>query len=113
MTDSPYGPQASHRLDGDVPESRAHPPAVSGQIVPAGAHDPAGRSQDPLSPGRADAPAPGAGYGAPTNIYVVQAPKSVGVAFVLTRSEEHTSELQSRGHLVCRLLLEKKKHKEE
>src|SRR5439155_19411391 len=28
-----------------------------------------------------------------------------------TRSEEHTSELQSRGHLVCRLLLEKKKGK--
>src|SRR5207253_10955894 len=27
----------------------------------------------------------------------------------LARSEEHTSELQSRGHLVCRLLLEKKK----
>src|SRR5690625_6870026 len=27
----------------------------------------------------------------------------------LVRSEEHTSELQSRGHLVCRLLLEKKK----
>src|SRR5439155_13997388 len=27
-----------------------------------------------------------------------------------TRSEEHTSELQSRGHLVCRLLLEKKKN---
>src|SRR5439155_22450412 len=27
------------------------------------------------------------------------------------RSEEHTSELQSRGHLVCRLLLEKKKGK--
>src|SRR5207253_11281574 len=30
-------------------------------------------------------------------------------ADVLHRSEEHTSELQSRGHLVCRLLLEKKK----
>src|SRR2546429_4392426 len=28
-----------------------------------------------------------------------------------TRSEEHTSELQSRLHLVCRLLLEKKKNK--
>src|SRR5690625_5806759 len=28
----------------------------------------------------------------------------------LHRSEEHTSELQSRGHLVCRLLLEKKKY---
>src|SRR5690625_6306949 len=27
----------------------------------------------------------------------------------MSRSEEHTSELQSRGHLVCRLLLEKKK----
>src|SRR5690625_5607374 len=32
-----------------------------------------------------------------------------GDSFV--RSEEHTSELQSRGHLVCRLLLEKKKEK--
>src|SRR5690625_6685265 len=30
----------------------------------------------------------------------------------IRRSEEHTSELQSRGHLVCRLLLEKKKQKE-
>src|SRR5207253_7524147 len=29
-----------------------------------------------------------------------------------SRSEEHTSELQSRGHLVCRLLLEKKKKKQ-
>src|SRR5690625_6340887 len=29
--------------------------------------------------------------------------------FEQARSEEHTSELQSRGHLVCRLLLEKKK----
>src|SRR5690625_7289846 len=32
-------------------------------------------------------------------------------AAVIHRSEEHTSELQSRGHLVCRLLLEKKKRK--
>src|SRR2546429_6163703 len=31
-------------------------------------------------------------------------------ALRLLRSEEHTSELQSRLHLVCRLLLEKKKH---
>src|SRR5690554_6955097 len=29
------------------------------------------------------------------------------------RSEEHTSELQSRPHLVCRLLLEKKKKKKQ
>src|SRR5437660_9363330 len=34
--------------------------------------------------------------------------KRAGVR-IATRSEEHTSELQSRGHLVCRLLLEKKK----
>src|SRR5690625_6722447 len=32
-----------------------------------------------------------------------------GVDGTVRRSEEHTSELQSRGHLVCRLLLEKKK----
>src|SRR5215813_3865653 len=31
----------------------------------------------------------------------------------LRRSEEHTSELQSRPHLVCRLLLEKKKKKKK
>src|SRR5690625_6900631 len=30
------------------------------------------------------------------------------IAIAEVRSEEHTSELQSRGHLVCRLLLEKK-----
>src|SRR2546422_7791847 len=30
----------------------------------------------------------------------------------IVRSEEHTSELQSRLHLVCRLLLEKKKYKQ-
>src|SRR5690625_6828274 len=32
---------------------------------------------------------------------------------IFVRSEEHTSELQSRGHLVCRLLLEKKKNKHQ
>src|SRR5687768_18231566 len=40
------------------------------------------------------------------------APKSgasVGPSELARRSEEHTSELQSRLHLVCRLLLEKKK----
>src|SRR5690554_7382696 len=33
------------------------------------------------------------------------------IVFTTSRSEEHTSELQSRPHLVCRLLLEKKKKK--
>src|SRR2546422_546785 len=36
---------------------------------------------------------------------------SIG-ALAVARSEEHTSELQSRLHLVCRLLLEKKKNKQ-
>src|SRR5690625_7816068 len=35
--------------------------------------------------------------------------RGAATATALRRSEEHTSELQSRGHLVCRLLLEKKK----
>src|SRR3712207_7934616 len=33
-----------------------------------------------------------------------------GLSYEYIRSEEHTSELQSRQYLVCRLLLEKKKH---
>src|SRR2546422_6473711 len=41
-----------------------------------------------------------------TGIYRLEGDK-----FVTKRSEEHTSELQSRLHLVCRLLLEKKKKK--
>src|SRR3712207_8334838 len=37
-------------------------------------------------------------------------PPHMFVDEALKRSEEHTSELQSRQYLVCRLLLEKKKH---
>src|SRR5206468_5006758 len=45
-----------------------------------------------------------------TLIIAVAIPLSVLVTFItLYRSEEHTSELQSRSDLVCRLLLEKKK----
>src|SRR5690606_40902834 len=36
-----------------------------------------------------------------------------GLDFSFSRSEEHTSELQSRENLVCRLLLEKKKDRED
>src|SRR5690554_7381934 len=36
-----------------------------------------------------------------------------GRGYYENRSEEHTSELQSRPHLVCRLLLEKKKKKKK
>src|SRR5690625_6545431 len=52
--------------------------------------------------------------GEPTRVgYEVRDGKKVRIAKKsgeALRSEEHTSELQSRGHLVCRLLLEKKKN---
>src|SRR2546422_2367771 len=38
--------------------------------------------------------------------------RAMKTRLILVRSEEHTSELQSRLHLVCRLLLEKKKKKD-
>src|SRR5690625_5506687 len=41
--------------------------------------------------------------------FLVQYAAFLGGILKGDRSEEHTSELQSRGHLVCRLLLEKKK----
>src|SRR5690625_6618752 len=47
-----------------------------------------------------------AGIGAAVLVVKVERALQVERPF---RSEEHTSELQSRGHLVCRLLLEKKK----
>src|SRR3712207_8432406 len=40
---------------------------------------------------------------------VVSDPRSATTFYIVIRSEEHTSELQSRQYLVCRLLLEKKK----
>src|SRR5258707_9601218 len=40
----------------------------------------------------------------------VMIPRTIGNVF---RSEEHTSELQSRQYLVCRLLLEKKKKRKK
>src|SRR3712207_7836123 len=46
-------------------------------------------------------------YGKQANYWYVWGP--LALAFAL-RSEEHTSELQSRQYLVCRLLLEKKKN---
>src|SRR5207244_11644875 len=43
------------------------------------------------------------------NVLTIGAPLVSTLCTLLTRSEEHTSELQSPDHLVCRLLLEKKK----
>src|SRR5690625_5575098 len=50
------------------------------------------------------APAPPYAYGLPPDGGHAEPPSM----HIDDRSEEHTSELQSRGHLVCRLLLEKK-----
>src|SRR3712207_8125396 len=46
---------------------------------------------------------------AATTCSAVWTPARACASAVLARSEEHTSELQSRPYLVCRLLLEKKK----
>src|SRR3712207_1467236 len=45
---------------------------------------------------------------AETNVRVTNSLGQAVNVYVLSRSEEHTSELQSRQYLVCRLLLEKK-----
>src|SRR5256886_7943612 len=42
---------------------------------------------------------------------IVAQPLAGSDEVVMSRSEEHTSELQSQSNLVCRLLLEKKKHR--
>src|SRR5690606_40268273 len=47
--------------------------------------------------------------GLPVKTHLLAA--AAAVALTVSRSEEHTSELQSRENLVCRLLLEKKKKK--
>src|SRR3712207_8641275 len=48
-------------------------------------------------------------FGRPTSETPGRSVEMVGRPLAIARSEEHTSELQSRQYLVCRLLLEKKK----
>src|SRR5690348_17523869 len=62
---------------------------------------------DPLVPVWQDILAKLVDYPVDANGFMIGA----GVPFAKSRSEEHTSELQSPVHLVCRLLLEKKKKK--
>src|SRR2546425_9734467 len=50
-------------------------------------------------------------YSTPNGSQPVMRPSSVIGTMTISRSEEHTSELQSLAYLVCRLLLEKKKQK--
>src|SRR2546422_6148703 len=58
----------------------------------------------PPRPGEASHPAPSARKSA------TRTAQKTALCAPCERSEEHTSELQSRLHLVCRLLLEKKKN---
>src|SRR2546422_6480505 len=55
-------------------------------------------------------PAPEPSLSGPRTSATMDARKLMRVRTIYVRSEEHTSELQSRLHLVCRLLLEKKKN---
>src|SRR3712207_7161513 len=54
-------------------------------------------------------PAVGEGMGGGSSVGLLYAAPAAGAFLATLRSEEHTSELQSRQYLVCRLLLEKKK----
>src|SRR5690554_7023702 len=49
----------------------------------------------------------------PNSIRIIVQMTIIASLVIVVRSEEHTSELQSRPHLVCRLLLEKKKKKKK
>src|SRR5438552_4453978 len=60
----------------------------------------------------ASAQTPAARFASQPPFAVVSGSSRLMAASLATRSEEHTSELQSPDHLVCRLLLEKKKKKQ-
>src|SRR3712207_7348388 len=74
---------------------------TAGVAVELGEHDPAEADAVPEGLGR--------GHGVLADHRVDDEQRLVGLDGV--RSEEHTSELQSRQYLVCRLLLEKKKNR--
>src|SRR3712207_8857508 len=67
-------------------------------VARLGADEPVGGLDVMIGEDRTQEPLHGGGGGRPA------------AAADLLRSEEHTSELQSRQYIVCRLLLEKKKH---
>src|SRR5690606_41691249 len=75
------------------------------------AHRPGGAWRAPAVRGtRGPSPAGPAGPWPEGAIQECVGAGAAGARGVTERSEEHTSELQSRENLVCRLLLEKKKH---
>src|SRR5690625_6576516 len=91
---------ARPRPDPDDPDAHQENPMTITSSAPAGTD----------APSRRGAPRP-------TRQRMTQHRRKEALLFYLFispwRSEEHTSELQSRGHLVCRLLLEKKNRKQQ
>src|SRR5438552_16593237 len=105
-------PAHDRRLDhGRAPRRLARRPPARARVPRAGGLEGRGRSRrsgaDRRSPGRGQGDEPrGRGHGGAATPDAEVAPPVAALAY---RSEEHTSELQSPDHLVCRLLLEKKK----
>src|SRR3712207_8996619 len=88
----PYTTLFRSRRLASMPTPRPHRPQ----------HDPSFRWGDAISPVMP----------AKAGIHADSAPTPTAAWTPAFRSEEHTSELQSRQYLVCRLLLEKKKNKD-
>src|SRR5437899_9128146 len=88
-----------------MPGLHSFPTRRSSDLLPL-VHLPAWPVAPPPSPGAPFTSITHWNWGEDPEIDVKGAPGDGGGA---TRSEEHTSELQSLRHLVCRLLLEKKK----
>src|SRR2546422_8464228 len=90
-------------LPGNAAKDVAHAPVVESFVQRAKAGQLGGQARtlpaEPVTPERLQVAA----------LLLVTAYRIAGSRWA-TRSEEHTSELQSRLHLVCRLLLEKKKN---
>src|SRR3712207_8254097 len=82
--------------------SRAHDRRSSADVAVGAHHDPG--ADPPLDHRRAER------AGVVVDEALVHDRRALGEVRTEPRSEEHTSELQSRQYLVCRLLLEKKKH---
>src|SRR5439155_3209055 len=106
------GPQPAEQPAQAAPPPAPQPTAEPAQAAPPPAPQPAVQpAQMPAPPAREPQAMP------EPVIFEEPSESTVGYALAATimnfendrRSEEHTSELQSRGHLVCRLLLEKKK----
>src|SRR5206468_12497336 len=92
----------------DPPHLHSFPTRRSSDLFSHNARWPSGSTMVVIpAPRNASATSSVCGVGGPFNAEMVT--RWPRVRWPITRSEEHTSELQSRSDLVCRLLLEKKK----